>query len=353
MTEQECREAFIDMFPCEAQLLDGGGWDEALGRLSYIPVAYTRDSLDYQAAYMHCFSKDVWDLSVVLMQQGKPVGVWPLTLLCAQDGVWRFRCNQRPVLPPLFIDGFSERLAKKYARGCLEAMVSLRERLLQAGYCVEDNWEGEHFLLPAMRTDSCVQWYRKCMENGARTKLQNDLYVDLSLSEKKYHASIRKRYRSLIHEADHLWESAVLSRVTDGEFDEYRLLHQKVAGRITRSMKSWEIQRDAINRGSAFLVTLRQQNRLIGGGYFSVTRDEGLYGVGAYDRSLFDRPVSHLVQWLAIRHMRELGIRWYFIGRRSYPADVPSPTEKELSISYFKEGFATHLEMSVVTKTQF
>ena len=34
--------------------------------------------------------------------------------------------------------------------------------------------------------------------------------------------------------------------------------------------------------------------------------------------------------------------QWYEIGRRCYPIDRIKPTEKELSISHFKEGFATH-----------
>jgi lipid II:glycine glycyltransferase (peptidoglycan interpeptide bridge formation enzyme) len=53
-------------------------------------------------------------------------------------------------------------------------------------------------------------------------------------------------------------------------------------------------------------------------------------------------PVSHAVQWKAIETMKQRGLRWYFIGIRPYPQDVPTPTAKELQIGHFKEGFATH-----------
>jgi uncharacterized Fe-S cluster-containing MiaB family protein len=68
----------------------------------------------------------------------------------------------------------------------------------------------------------------------------------------------------------------------------------------------------------------------------------GIYGVGAYKRELFDRPIGHGVQMKAIEFLKEKGCQWYEIGRRCYPVDRIKPTEKELSISHFKEGFATH-----------
>jgi hypothetical protein len=41
--------------------------------------------------------------------------------------------------------------------------------------------------------------------------------------------------------------------------------------------------------------------------------------------------------------MKKRGLRWHKIGLRPYSSEVPSPTEKELSIGEFKQGFATHL----------
>jgi len=37
-----------------------------------------------------------------------------------------------------------------------------------------------------------------------------------------------------------------------------------------------------------------------------------------------------------------LGCKWYEIGQRPYLIDMFPPTEKELSISHFKEGFVTN-----------
>lgn len=84
-------------------------------------------------------------------------------------------------------------------------------------------------------------------------------------------------------------------------------------------------------------------DELIGASFFQVCNLHGMYSVAAYNRSLFDQPIAHVSQWYAIRHMKALGVRWYYIGRIFYPCDRENPTAKELSISRFKEGFATDL----------
>ena len=90
---------------------------------------------------------------------------------------------------------------------------------------------------------------------------------------------------------------------------------------------------------------------MIGGGLFSVSRDEGSYSVGVYDRSLFDKPVSHLVQWEAIKHMKAVGLKWYYIGQRFYSGDIVQPTAKEMEISYFKEGFSSNVFVNMTLKS--
>ena len=67
------------------------------------------------------------------------------------------------------------------------------------------------------------------------------------------------------------------------------------------------------------------------------------YAVGVYDRQLFDKPLAHLSLYAAIGHARENGARTFILGERPYPSDSPPPSDKELQIAYFKEGFATEL----------
>jgi lipid II:glycine glycyltransferase (peptidoglycan interpeptide bridge formation enzyme) len=64
--------------------------------------------------------------------------------------------------------------------------------------------------------------------------------------------------------------------------------------------------------------------------------------VGVYDRKLFELPLGHLVQYSAIKEMKRRGLRWYKLGSMALPHLKSDLSEKEISISHFKEGFATH-----------
>jgi lipid II:glycine glycyltransferase (peptidoglycan interpeptide bridge formation enzyme) len=102
-------------------------------------------------------------------------------------------------------------------------------------------------------------------------------------------------------------------------------------------------QLNAIKNRDAFLIyLLDDKDTMIGGGYFALTRTEGLYAVGVYDRTLFDRPVGYLVQHDAIKEMIRRGIRWYKLGALPFETDDPTPTEKEVSIGAFKKHFSSH-----------
>ena len=97
--------------------------------------------------------------------------------------------------------------------------------------------------------------------------------------------------------------------------------------------------------GEAFLVTLRSlsDNTLVGAGLFTYTKDEGTYSVGVYDRRLFEKPLGHAVQQLAIERLKKKGVRWYLLGERHYRQSHYGPSDKEVSITEFKQGFSSHL----------
>ena len=134
----------------------------------------------------------------------------------------------------------------------------------------------------------------------------------------------------------------------DEAFEEFHKMHSEVAGRETRSQATWDAQLDIIRESSAekgrsFLVFIRDKatRQLAGSALFDTTPQTATYCVAAYDRTRFSKPVGHIVQAVAMEHMREKGIRWYEIGERNYPTD-PGAYEKLVDIGHYKEGFATH-----------
>ena len=118
-----------------------------------------------------------------------------------------------------------------------------------------------------------------------------------------------------------------------------------VSGRITRNNLTWDKQYQMIKLGQAFLITLHgtKDGKLVGCGFFQHTKDEGMYAVAAYDRTLFNKPLGHVVQQAAIEHMKTLGLKWYKLGDRLYANNSISASKKEIDISIFKEGFSTNM----------
>lgn len=196
-----------------------------------------------------------------------------------------------------------------------------------------------------------MAWQRDLLEWGGVARPINELYLDLSLELPQIHSLLRKSFRSLINEGEHLWQVEIHPEVSHALFNEFRLLHKQVSGRVTRSQETWDLQEKAVNANEAVLFTSRDASgKLVGASLFSMSHDEAVYGVGVYDRSLFDKPISHVLQWEAIKYLKSQGIKWYKIGRRFYPAD--QPTDKELNISYFKEGFASHMLTELIIDNQ-
>ncbi len=343
------RQRFIQCFPLEAVLYTpaSSSWEEVIKELPYVPVAYLRSSLEYQHCYMRAFVEDLIDISVILQQNGRYIGIWPLSLRKRQ-GIYEFATNQGAVLPPVYKQGVSERLIRKYDDACLAAMRKFYQDI-KGEVAFSKAWESTVSFLPSSLLLQNIIWEQKCMLAEARASVLHDLYVDLSKTEEELHKNLRKSYRSLINEGERLWNIEVHDQVDTDLFDEYRLLHKEISGRITRPLETWVLQRKAINNGRDFLVTLRNnEQKLIGGGLFEASPHEGRYAVGAYDRNLFDKPVSHIVQWTAIKHLKELGCLSHYVGQRFYPGDVVQPSDKELKIAYFKEGFATDMVLRLL-----
>jgi FemAB family protein len=318
---------------------DAKGWDWVWQSLPYQPVAYSTPMIDYQLEYFRSARWILEDISLVLRNDGHPCGLWPLAL-GGPPGEARLNSNGGAVFSPLFIKGLSPRTQKRMCSAALKLMrrlstaISLPPPIAQQG----------------IQPDQChlgvTEWHRQCLAAGAHLTTRHELYTDLRPPIAEIRAGFRKSFRPLINVGLKEWSVFEMDHrsATATVWAEFRGLHYAAAGRDTRSDKTWDIQFDMLRAGHAFLVGLRDRNdaRLVGAGFFQATRDEGMYAVAAYDRALFEKPLGHVVQQRAIELMKSRGLSWYHIGERPYAQDIPGPSDKQLGIAAFKQGFASH-----------
>ncbi|MCX6237724.1 MAG: FemAB family protein [Bacteroidia bacterium] len=309
-------------------------WSETLLKLSYLPFAYTNASINFQYEYQQGHGGEWKDISLIIYWENKPCAIWPLSLT-NKDSKALLSSHGQPVLPPLFTAACSNSLRKRITKNCLDLADSIAKSI---GVKI---WESAESFNESIGLSN---WHSEAINRDATCNIHHELFIDLSIDISQIKNNFRKSYKSLITAGMRIWSVNVLKTVDELIWNEFRELHFKVSGRVTRSDKTWESHLQDIQTQQAFLVYLRNsEGEMVGGGFFNFTRDEGLYAVAAYDRTLFDKPLGHVVQYIAIQELKAKGIRWYKIGLRPYRLDIPTPTEKEISIGQFKQGFGTHL----------
>ncbi|NOT95781.1 MAG: FemAB family protein [Nitrospira sp.] len=309
-------------------------WDAALEQLPYIPVAYTNASIDYQLAYQQGHGGEWWDISMIVFWDNRPSAVWPLSF-SLKDGKGNLSSHGLPVITPQVVPACAVSSRKRIAKGCLDLADAIAKA---AGLNVWSSAE------PFSESTGLGEWHIDAMARDADCAVRHDLFLDLRPDMAEIKRNIRSSYKSLITGGMRIWSVGVLDSAEQSIWDEFRQLHLRVSGRKTRSDESWALQLEDIGHHYAFLVYLRNSDgEMVGGGLFNFTRDEGVYAVGVYDRSLFDKPLGHVVQYRAIEELKKRGVRWYKIGARPYLSETPPPTDKEVSIGEFKQGFASHV----------
>lgn len=287
------------------------------------------NTIKYFVSYFS--DNDSINLSMILYYDKQAVGIMPLMAHKNKNKEWVLSSNGVEIIEPIFKKNLADKVRKKIETKILNLIFDLSKEL-KINKCQFINIEFFKF----------SKWYTRLLELAEETFTSYHLLVDLSLSIEEIRLQFRKSYKPLINKGFREWKIEVHEQVTKKQFDNFRLLHKSVVGKSTRSVESWNIQKQSVDSNESFVVTVSdKKDLLVGFGLFVYSEDTGSYAVGAYNRELFSKPLGHAVQMKAIEILKNKGLSWYEIGKKHLNIDKTPPTEKELSISFFKEGFAT------------
>lgn len=328
----------INVIPLEN---NAAAWDEIVATADYCPIEYVRSIAAYHAHYLAEVGKHFINQTRVITYSGEPVAIWPLWAVTLADARQLGSDGRTTVLPPLFKASAGEGVRKKVTQWCTQEVNAFAHN---QGLV---HWQGTESQFSLTASD----WHKKLMEQGAQPTLRHELYVPVHVPPHAVRAQFRKSYKPLISKAESLWQAEVIATPTASDITAFAALHAEVAGRITRTEDNWEVQRQSVANGDGFVVFLKdQQSVLVGAALFQHSATEAKYMVAAYRRELFDQPVGHLAQWIAMQEMQRRGIQWYKLGDRPYVQDDRNNTEKEVQIGFFKEGFGAKTRLLVHTK---
>lgn len=325
----------LDECQLEARINDDAGCISWLQQHSQADVDYHPLIIDYHQHYLHYGTETACGFKLLLTINNQSCGILPLMIrnYASDISAITIGANSGSCLPPLLEPTLSRKQKRKLYKKCLDFITRLHL------------YFGINILTSQFPFFAGVSepWFALLTENGGQSEFNQELYCDLSLSDAVYLTQIRDKYRSHIKRAAKLWRVEIKTTLDDQELAAFQALHLSVAGKKTRSDQSWQLQQQAVNAGAAFMVyAYDDEDKLIGAALFNCTHYMASYAVGAYDRDLFDQPVSHIIHYQAIQHMKAQGLSWYYIGARCNKNEWMKPTDKEWQIGHFKEGFSTH-----------
>lgn len=316
-------------------------WRAVISECKNLPIYYKLNFIRYQTEYFSNAYEKFVDISSVIYRGGKAVGVWPLCIF-KKEGLWQIGSLGGSLLPPKLSGHFKAETERKIYEKCLSSLYAIA-KLLKIQYL--DFSE-------LIMENGVSSWCKKLMEHGCVVnRVSHHLFSDLSLSQDELQKRMRRTNKHSVEKGGGMFDIEICDESSEDigkKFSEFHSMHVYVSGRETRSQITWNIQQEGVKSGNnvdgySFAVFIRDKitKELAGAALFDTTHDYGLYCVGAYDRSRFSFPVSHVIQAVAMQKMRSLGVKWYELGERPYITDIDS-SEKTVNIGLYKEGFATN-----------
>lgn len=123
--------------------------------------------------------------------------------------------------------------------------------------------------------------------------------------------------------------------------EEYRMLHAKCSGKVTRSKESFDCQYESLKKGRGFLVGLSYKDKHIAYCSFEYAYDKAIYYSGADDPDFAGWPLYHILTYEAMEYVKKHNIRYLDMGQPASPSVQMSYSldEKQKNICLFKTGF--------------
>ena len=130
--------------------------------------------------------------------------------------------------------------------------------------------------------------------------------------------------------------------VTFETHEQYRELHHKCAGKVTRSKATYELQFEMIKNSNAILVGLKKDQRFIAFTSFSYLGNKALSFSAADDPEFDQLPLYHWINAAAIENLASRGIEEIDMGQPLTTSTqfLYYPDDKQKNIALFKTGFA-------------
>jgi hypothetical protein len=282
-----------------------------------------------RSLYRKVFPDSHPDSSFVVMRQGEPAAVACGTLeagVFSSFGVPASLCLRQGLT------------TAEAWRVCDTALKHIRGLLPEGGHAL---LRGGTIGQPGQVLDQV------CAHRQAHAHAVVHAVAELELDEAELERQLRSSYRTEVRWGRTNLRMTHLNQANPDRalFDLYPAFHAKVAGRTMRGPDYWQLLYDEVVAGRSEMSLGWLDGQLASGTVVVDTAQTSYYASGVYDRSLFDRPISHWPVFDAMLRAKQRGVRWFDLGE--IPQAGTEASDKELRIGFFKRGFTRGTRISV------
>jgi len=175
----------------------------------------------------------------------------------------------------------------------------------------------------------------------------------VDLTNDRLWTNIRKHYKSMINKVlkDDNFSIFIMNK-DNADYkihEQYRLLHHKCAGKVTRDKKTFDKQFEMLKSGNATLISLKYKDKFIGMQYFFHYQKTVVYASGADDPEFTAKKfnIYHPILWKAQVYFKEKGFEYLEYSQPCGYSKIQGfddyLDDKQLNISYFKRGMGAEV----------
>lgn len=213
--------------------------------------------------------------------------------------------------------------------------------------------EGYKVLEMPIGGGSATRVGQQLLLGGASCRVSMQANADLTPAVEQIKAGLRRRFRTYVNwgAANMTMEVVDAASFSQEKFDSFQAFHLRIAGRTTRPQSTWDIMAETVRAGrSELIVGYLAGHGMVSAAYFIDHGRTTTYGVGVFERSLFDKPISHCVMYQGMQRAKQRGQTVFQVG------EVPARNEvdeKGFDIGYFKSGFVPQLTPAIEWTRRF
>lgn len=322
-------------------------WDSFCKKSDDAWFWHTSDWLEYNLYYQPKMNPE--SKSFFIMDNNQIVAICPLVLVVV-DGVKEFSFSGLHGPMPAFANNLPRKEKSNIMKFVFNHIDNLADQfgVKRVKFSIS--------VLTKSYIETCKLRFNFSEKFGYINNDLNSLVVDVRKPINQLWKEVRHGHQADIDRSAKVLKAEIFdkSNIDEAIFNKYEKLHEKAAGRKTRPAITFSMMKKWIDRDKGFLVGALKNDRFIGFSFFNLYKNYVYYSSSCNDPEFKQLPISHFIQWSAIKWMNRKKYIFYEIGWQIYNEGLSDySTVKKINIGKFEGGFGGEILLYLVSEKYY